>query len=228
MNRINRPTKLTKPFLAKPSNFTAESETDLGTVSKSVPIERSDFLKASMSGNTQRVDYLLKHDIDINQQDAEGNTALLLASERGHTATVQLLLNSCARVARFDMQIDSGQSALMAASQNGHTEVAKLLLDHHAQVDMHDNDGWSALIWASHNGHTEVVKLLLDHHAQVDMQIDNGRFALMAASQNGHREVVTLLLDYHAQVNMQTDDGWSALMSASQKLMDTLKWLNCY
>ena len=189
MNKINRPAKLTRIVsLAEPSNFGAECEnnfeTDFQTVSKSVPIERSDLLKASMNGNTERVQYLLKQDIDINQQDAEGNTALLLASEGGHTETVQLLLDNYARVngqqegmstsmkasqhrhmdkAAVNMKGSKNyhHNALTLASKNGHTEVAKLLLDHHAQVEMQDSDGWSSLMYASQAGHAEVAKLLL-------------------------------------------------------------------
>ena len=184
-------------------------------------MERTDFLKASKDGDVEKLELMLKQDIDVNQQDSEGYTALMLASKEGHIETIRLLLNKCTQTvkkgvsassqqghnivnAEVNIQNNNGWTALMLASLNGHTEVAKLLLDHHAQVDLQSNEGLSALMLASHYGDTEVAKVLLDQHAQVDLQSNEGWSALMLASHHGDTEVAKVLLFQHAQVDLQT------------------------
>ena len=50
---------------------------------------------AVRAGDVAKVDVLLKHpDIDVNQENGDGSTALTLASEHGHTEVVVQLLAS--------------------------------------------------------------------------------------------------------------------------------------
>jgi ankyrin repeat protein len=54
---------------------------------------------AASSGNTEEVRRLLgQEDVDINEKDMHGRTALTLASYHGHSETVQLLLEKGASV----------------------------------------------------------------------------------------------------------------------------------
>lgn len=63
------------------------------------------------------ITFLLNHGADINQQDGEGNTPLMLAVKTGYTSGVKLLLESGART---DILNKAGKSALdiSIASEN--------------------------------------------------------------------------------------------------------------
>ena len=155
-------------------------------------------------------------EIDINMTHAESislllecgirenlQSALILASQKGNTDVMQLLLHNGAQV---NHQI-SGKFAITEASRNGHTEAVKLLLKNNATMQF-------ALIEACRGGHTEVVKLLLENGAGVNILIDNGCSALMVASQNGYAQIMLMLLEKDTQINLSDNDGWSALMKA--------------
>lgn len=129
-----------------------------------VKTEWSDLMTASFNGDVEKVNTLLKE--DVNWQDSNGVTALMLASREGHTELVRILLEKGAQV---NMQKKFGTSALIIASKRGHTEVVKLLLDHGAHVNK-QGEGWmSPLMMASQYGRTEVVKLLILNNADVNV-----------------------------------------------------------
>jgi len=76
-------------------------------------------------------------------------TALILASDKGHTENVKLLLS----VEGIDVNKadNHGNTALILASHRGHTEVVKLLLSVEGiDVNKANNDGCTALFKASH------------------------------------------------------------------------------
>ena len=205
----------------------------------------SALLEAANIGHNEAIQFLLKIG-DVNIQNNEGWTALLIASQNGHTQVVEQLLKEHADVniqtndgltalmiasqnghtqvveqlhkehANINIQNNDGWTALMIASQNGHTQVVEQLLKEHANVNIQSKYGWTALIIASRNGHTEIIEQLLKEHADVNIQNKNRRTALMIASQYGHTQVVEQLLKEHADVNIQNSDGWTALMIASQ------------
>ncbi|MCJ1250975.1 hypothetical protein MMC30_008205 [Trapelia coarctata] len=112
-------------------------------------------------------------------------TQLQAASERGHEAVVELLLDKGA-----DINARGGRygNALQAASVGGREQVAKLLFDRGADRRRRQRA-------ASVCGYKQVVKLLLDRGADVNMQGGCYGNALQAASKRDHGQVVGLLLD---------------------------------
>ena len=82
---------------------------------------------AAENGNTAVVDTILAtFEIDINAQDENGDTALMLAVYNDHFETVKRLL----RVPEIDinMQNDDGNTALMLAVYEGQYEILDWLL----------------------------------------------------------------------------------------------------
>ena len=109
---------------------------------------------ASYYGHTATVALLLDRGADIHARD---DAPLRLASENGHTSTVQiLLLDHGANIHAWD------DRSLRLASDNGHTATVALLLDRGADIHTQDD---APLRWASENGHTATIALLLDHGA---------------------------------------------------------------
>ena len=162
-------------------------------------------------------------DLPRNLQDNR-RSALILASWKGHTEVVQLLLANGSDV-RATMEKDGSIiSALHLASKEGHTDIVQLLIDSGADVNFEDTDIWTALHFASKEGHTDIVRLLLDKGADVDAatnsytrNIDDkdGWTALQHASSEGYTDIVQLLLDRGADVNIKDSTGWTALHLAS-------------
>ena len=156
-------------------------------------------------------DYLAKGaDIDT-QSEQLGYTALMCASENGHTAIVQILLEAGADK---DAKNIYGCTALMYASENGHITVVQLLLRAGADKDVKNTYGCTALI-ASASSEAAVVRLLLDAGARKDVQDIEGRTALIMASQDGCTAVVKILLEAGANKDARNKKGFTALMSAS-------------
>ena len=81
----------------------------------------------------------------INIQNEDGLTALMMATDKGLSEVVELLLQN-----RADPNIhgDKGWTALMYACNNGNSKVAKCLLRYNANPQLVDNDGFTASIHA--------------------------------------------------------------------------------
>ena len=101
-----------------------------------------DLLKAALAGDLAQVRALLEKGADIDQQDRDGATALILASQQGHEGIVQALL---ARGAEIDHQAKIGITALFIASVQGHEGIVKALLAEGANVELRENRGGTAL-----------------------------------------------------------------------------------
>ena len=123
--------------------------------------------------------------------------ALLLASENGHAAVVELLLLK----AGADVHVDD-DAPLLLASENGHAAVVELLLQAGANVHAWDD---APLRYASENGHAAVVELLLQAGANVRADGDG---ALLWASSRGHLAVVELLLKAGANARVRDGAMW--------------------
>ena len=77
-------------------------------------------------------------------------TALMLASESGHSEIVRLLLEAGADKDCWD---NFGRTALLLASESGHLENVRLLLEAGADKDCWNTVGETALLLASESGH---------------------------------------------------------------------------
>ena len=116
---------------------------------------------AAYVGNYHATELLLaRGDLELlNGRDNNGNTALLIASRRGHADVVALLTRT--EGVLLDAVNDRGESALhCAAQQSRSSEVVPILLK--AGLDMHqlDFDGKLALQYAVENGHKEMSEML--------------------------------------------------------------------
>ncbi|KAM6927186.1 photoreceptor ankyrin repeat protein [Xenentodon cancila] len=95
--------------------------------------------------------------IDVNQQDKEGNTALMIASQAGHINTVMYLLNYYPGV---DTEIKDcrGFTALIKAAMTGRSDVVAALVM--AGADIHAVDstrGKCARDWAQKTGRYDTL-----------------------------------------------------------------------
>ena len=175
---------------------------------------RPELHEAALSGDVDRVKALLAAGADADAIDSSGDTALLWAAVKGHTAVAQVLV--LVGQASVDKQDPTSQShlPLVQAAQKGYVEIVRLLLM--AQADPHANNG-EALELSAERGHSEVVELLLA--AQADPNCKSGRFTvagidpdayrrpLTIAATNDHISTVRLLLAAKADANVRDENG---------------------
>jgi ankyrin repeat protein len=65
--------------------------------------------------------------INVNQQNKDGNTALMWASHQGHQEIVQILLNK--ENINVNQQDKDGFTALMWACMKGQKEIVQMFLE---------------------------------------------------------------------------------------------------
>jgi ankyrin repeat protein len=132
--------------------------------------------------------------VDANDEDddnANNNQSIKLASEFGYTEIVRLLLKHGADPTA------QNNYAIKWASREGHTEVVRLLLEYGADPTASNN---RSIIWASEEGHLEVVRLLLDNNSKYKVDptaVDN--YAIKNASGKNKFKIVKLLEQYRVR-----------------------------
>ena len=161
-------------------------------------------MMASSEGNADINLQLLKHDkVDVNLQDKDGSTSLMMASFKCYSDIVFKLLKH--NKVDVNLQDNHGTTALMMTSLKGHVNIVEQLLkSDEINLNLQDNDGDTALLEASSNGHCNIVVQLLKLHNKVDVnhQNKNGKTALTLATDKGHIDVVRCLQE-HAQKQRQ-------------------------
>ncbi|CAI8021638.1 Kinase D-interacting substrate of 220 kDa, partial [Geodia barretti] len=177
------------------------------------PQGRTELHDAAERGDVEAVERLLSTSVNINSRtEDEGDTALLLASHRGHVEVVRLLLKAGAAVFIPDKCC---RTPLYWASFYGHRAVVELLLENGADVSICSEDGFSPLYVASGKGHSDVVDILLEAGADVHQATTkSGSVPLGIAAQEGHTETVQRLFGGRSQ-RQPTEQGRTTGMSAS-------------
>ena len=169
-----------------------------------------------LTGMAEIVTCLLNHPkIDVNLQDLDGHTALIIAASNNFTEAVHAL------VERPELRINLvekkvGRSALMYAASGDHPEMAEKLLENGANPEMKDVDGNTALILAATYGCTSVVEMFCRKGSGLHDTDETGRGAIHRASVGGHLQVIQLLHQSNVDVNLQCRDGGTPLHDASR------------
>ncbi|KAK8066884.1 hypothetical protein PG997_013631 [Apiospora hydei] len=156
---------------------------------------------ANIEGNTEcerkMVELLLRYDgVDVNARNVDGASSLCLASERGHKATVDLLIEK-----RADLEIKKkGGTALLLAVKGGYEDIAEVLIKNGADVKIGDSDGFTPLWHASYQGRGRLVGLLVGRGADINAKNMMGRTPLMMAELRGHTDVVKFLTEHSIDI----------------------------
>eukprot|EP01038_Epipyxis_sp_PR26KG_P006096 gene6096-8400_t len=182
---------------------------------------------ASENGNESILLFLVSpsivSNIDLDQQDAQGSTALMKACANGHLNCVKILMKAGANIHCNS----NGWNTVLLACFHNHTPIVSLLLQSNLNINSTTKDGWTSLMWCSKQNHVETAKLLLSHRqCSINAQDKAGFTALMRASDNGRIEMVELLCKHHADVNIENFTHKTALTLASAKgFTDIIKLL---
>ena len=155
------------------------------------------------------------------KENAEEQTALVLAARRGHLQTVQALLR---RGADVHLPDKNGLTALMWACNRGHDAIIPLLIasgernerdgmpQRLATDDQRlatDKEGMTALMHAAHNGHVQAAEILVVEGWDLLDRNNHGMTALMLAARSGVKEMVHLLSTCETLGGHQNQTRWA-------------------
>ncbi|CAE7353658.1 ANKRD50 [Symbiodinium natans] len=155
--------------------------------------------------------------VDANQRDLSGATAIMVAAEVGRAQVIPSLLR-CERV-EPNLTNMSGYTALFLAVLFDHVDVVlALLTSHRVTVARRSPDGETVLHLAARRGGREMAELLLAHpEVDVNATSASGRTSLMEAASVGAQEVVGCILEKEGVVCDLVDaQGFSPLLLAAQ------------
>ena len=149
-------------------------------------------IEAVTTGNTAAVRTSLERGDDMNVQQVDGTSVLLLAVSGNNLDVADLLIRAGAdvRVAnRYEV------SPLSLACLNGNAAMVEKLLEAGADANSTQQGGESVLMTAARTGNATVVQHLLDRGADVNAREEwKGQTALMwAAAENNAAAVQTLI-----------------------------------
>jgi uncharacterized protein len=173
--------------------------------------------RAAAAGDLAGIATALGAGADVDGRDAEGRTAVLVATRARQTEAVRALLAADADVDLQDAQLDN---PFLYAGAEGLLDILRLVNEVGADPAITNRYGGIALIPASERGHVETVRYLL---SESDVDVDHvnrlGWTALLEAillSDGGprHQEIVALLLENGADPDLADGDGVRPLAHA--------------
>ncbi len=128
---------------------------------------------------------------DVNETPyGPKSSPLRIASDGGHAAVVELLLQAGADKNKGGKD---GLAPLLIASENGHRDVVELLLQAGAAKNIKDTDGRTPLYFSASKGRVDVVRLLTEAGADIFKARDDKSTPISVATSEGHMEVCEVL-----------------------------------
>ena len=178
---------------------------------------------ATINGNKQIAEFLIKNGANPNERDRLNRTPLLMAVNMNEEEIAKLLIWQGANVsAESNYPEDEpgempSRTPLIMATRNGNYKMVKLLLENVADVNYKDEENRTALHYAAKLGKASIVDLLLKNDADIcAMAEDNHHTPLMVATSFGNVDVVKLLLAHGANPFENNSLGHSAMDVANE------------
>ncbi len=167
---------------------------------------------AAQYGFENMTRWLLEHHADVNLQNSDGATALIIAAMEGEPRIVSMLLQARADVNLHD---DEERTAVLLASTNDHADIVDVLAQHGADVNIPDDLAWTPLMHASCRGHYGPVHSLIAAGADMSKVDNNQNTALIHAAKHGHSSVVECLLSSGAAADAHDINGLTSIIHAA-------------
>ena len=157
---------------------------------------------------------LIARNVDVNETQLDGATALHWAVHRDDLDTAKLLIEAGANVNATN---DLGVMPLSLACTNRNTTMVETLLKAGANSNAVLMTGESVLMTAAHVGDIDTVELLLRHGADVNAtEPVREQTALMWALGENHTKIARRLVEQGADIHATTTLGFTPLLFAAR------------
>ncbi|XP_001353017.1 E3 ubiquitin-protein ligase mind-bomb [Drosophila pseudoobscura] len=170
---------------------------------------------ASQNGHTEVIQVLLRHAVDVEIEDKDGDRAVHHAAFGDEAAVIEILAKAGADL---NARNKRRQTSLHIAVNKGHLNVVKTLLTLGCHPSLQDSEGDTPLHDAISKEHDEMLSLLLDFGADITLNNNNGFNALHHAALKGNPSAMKILLTKTNRpwiVEEKKDDGYTALHLAA-------------
>ncbi|MED4534792.1 ankyrin repeat domain-containing protein [Metabacillus fastidiosus] len=186
-----------------------------------VDISRNEqLIQAVEHKNTETIKKLIKDGVNVNTQDSEGRTAVMIATYNNDVESAKLLISSGADV---NIQDNMENSPFLYAGAEGYLDILKLTIEAGADPSITNRYGGTALIPASEHGYVDVIKeLVTNTDIDINHVNDLGWTALLEAiilndGNEKQQQTVQLLVDHGADVNIPDSNNMTPLQHAREK-----------
>lgn len=204
------------------------------------PCEKGDIVRATESGYVKLLDQCFNNGANIEEEDEDRGTALIIAAANGQEAAVDWLI---AHKANVNHQVDDGMPALIRAAPLNRKNICEALLKAGADRNQKMGDRTAAQ-WAALQGHEELAAFIESWKpvlvcVSVCACVLSACFVLLLtslclcrgllcqkllrckgyiikAAQSGDVKKLEQCLDLGASIDEQDNDGLTALMIAAR------------
>lgn len=176
----------------------------------------SDLIAASVAGDLARVEQLIGANAPLDAQDAQGQTALLVAVMNNHADVARMLIMAGASV---NVQAANMDTPWLLAGASGRTEIIRAMIPANPDLAIRNRFGGNALIPACESAHVETIEVLLSTKIDVNHVNDLGWTCLLeiVILGNGgprHQQATRLVLAAGADPNLADKNEMTALAHA--------------
>ncbi|XP_048246405.1 ankyrin repeat domain-containing protein 50-like [Haliotis rufescens] len=178
---------------------------------------------ACIGGHVEMVEHIMSQGIgDVNSQNQDGRTPLLLAAFGGHREVFDLLVRNGANAS---VVCNKGNTILHVACIGGHVEMVEHIMSQGiGDVNSQNQDGRTPLMSAELQGCGET---LLSPGVDLSQMNDKGNNVLHLACETGSMEIVQHVVSQNSlDINAKNSKGETATRVAKRKHhMDLYEWL---
>jgi hypothetical protein len=188
---------LKKDSLNLPFQLNLNSKSD-GPLHTLIKHRLLNVIKRIHTENRDLSEDLLNIDIDINERNSSGETAIYTAAKFNNIEILRQLLNAKADPSAPTKR---GLAPIHLAAENDRIDVLEELINYDVDVCAKSKSGLTSLHYAARNGHVEMVDRLVELNVDLNQQDNDGRTALHFAARNGHVNVVDRLVEHKVDLN---------------------------
>lgn len=155
---------------------------------------------AAFNGDVEMLQLLLEHKADLNAENFDGNTPLVMAVKGNQRESIRMLVNAGADV---NHESDSGSTAAHYAASMAYLDCLRLLVELGAKTIYAESEAGTLLHWACHSGDVNCVgAVIYEFKVPVNAVDKHGGSALFTALFMKKVEVVEFLVEHGAAVNV--------------------------
>ncbi len=180
-------------------------------------------ISAVIDEDINKVNYYLKRKANVNETNADRNTALILAAYLGNSSICEFLIRKGAIV---DYSNKEGKNAIMIAYENKHYRIVKILAAKGANIDLEAVSGTPYLYNSVSQNDVKMVRIMLDAGASTEKVNEFGDTPLQCAIRNNNVEIAEMLVEYGANIFDDKYNNYSVLMNACDVgNVNVVRWL---